>query len=639
MAATEPDTLTERPRRRRRLVLVLAALLVASLVAAAGILSVIPPQGARPRPIADVSSERLLAQGPVVGFASEYETHAWLGLPFARPPVGPLRWRAPQPPETWVDTRDALEFARPCVQPGSPIAGVPAEDEDGLAGDEDCLYLNVWAPRFEPDAVPTGRDRIPVMVWIHGGGNTRGWTGSAMYDGARLAGTQDLLVVSVGYRLGPLGWFSHAALRAEAEDALEASGNFGTLDQIAALEWVQAHIDEFGGDPDNVTIFGESAGGTNVYALLLSPAAEGLFHRAVPQSGTTRSYSRIEAEHPHGDAQPGHPASSAEAVVRLLVGAGAVPDEEAARGYAAVLGPEDLLAFLRARGAREVLRAYRDPDSPGRLELPKPIRDGALLPRGDWLAELAEGRFHRVPVLAGANRDEWKLFLALDDRHVRRRFGAFFRIRDPEDYERRARLLSERRIVQGVNAPLSAMQRAGHDALFAYRFDYDALPRLFGQDLSVLIGAGHGLELPLLFGSFDVGNPLMSRAFYREEGQAEREQLAEGMRRYWAAFARDGRPGRGVDGQLPEWRPWADGRIGDGGRWMLIDDAASGGFRMASTQLDRDAVVAKVTGDPALEGALRCELYLDVFRDQPGWWRAEDYAALRTRPCPTLGEL
>lgn len=619
--------------RRRALLLILLAIPVFVLLAAFVFLrSLAPPE--RPTPIADVSSERLLAQGPVVGFAAESDTHAWLGLPYAQPPVGPLRWRAPQPPETWVETRDALEFGRPCVQPGSPVAGVPAEDDDGLAGEEDCLYLNVWSPRFEPDAVPSGRDALPVMVWIHGGGNTRGWPGSAMYDGARLAGSQRVVVVSVAYRLGPFGWFSHPALRAEADDALEASGNFGILDQIAALHWVRDHIEEFGGDPENVTIFGESAGGTDVFALMLAPAARGLFHRALPQSGSTRSYSRAEAEHAADDPDaPGHPASSAEVVVRLFVDAGVVPDDDAARSYAAELPPVDLLAFLRAREPRELMLAYREGEGPWRLEMPKPFRDGALLPEEDWLEALEAGRFHRVPVLAGATRDEWKLFLALDPEHVRRRFGLFFRIRDPLDFERRARLLSDRRIVQGVHDPLGAMERAGHDALFAYRFDYDDLPPILGLDPGRLLGAAHGFELPVLFGSWDLGDPILSRALYRASNREGRERLSEQMMSYWAAFARDGRPGRGVAGTLPEWQGWKTSVDPGTHRWLLLDDAASGGPRMAPSELGRDAVLARLVGDPQIDRSTRCELYRTVFGEIPGWGSAEVYASLPPAGC------
>ena len=473
-------------RRNRRWPMILASVVLAFAVALYQTRTFWAPIQPRVTPIADVSSERLLALGGVVGFAADDEVHAWLGLPFALPPVDQLRWRAPRPPAAWADTRDALDFGRPCVQLGSMLGGVPAEDEDGFAGDEDCLYLNVWAPRVEAESVPTGDAQWPVMVFIHGGGNIRGYTGARMYDGAKLAGRENVIVVSIAYRIGPLGFFSHPALRSETDDAVEASGNFGLLDQISALEWVQSHIEEFGGNASNVTIFGESAGGQDVFALLLAERSKGLFHRAIAQSGVLATVSRAEAENPVSAAEPGWRQSSAEAVVSLLEKAGVVPDRGAAKEYAEELPAVDLLGFLRSRSAREVLDVYRDPERPEALRVPKLIRDGALLPSGDWLEAMRAGRFHNVPILAGANRDEWKLFMTQDEDLVRQRFGVFFRVRDPEKYERFSRLHSGWWAMAGVTNPLNALEDGGAKALYGYRFDWDELSPLLGQDLSLI---------------------------------------------------------------------------------------------------------------------------------------------------------
>jgi len=335
-----------------------------------------------------------------------------------------------------------------------------------------------------------------------------------MYDGARFAGTEDVVVVSFNYRLGPFGWFSHPALRSSAADLLEASGNFGTLDQIRALKWVRANIEEFGGDPDNVTIFGESAGATNVLGLLVVDAARGLFHRAIAQSGSTDSVSRAEAENDLATGIPGQRHSSAEIMVSLLEKAGVVPDRDAARGYAEALPEADLLEFLRGRSAREILDVYRDPDRPERLEVPRLIRDGALLPVGDWLSEYRAGRFHRVPIILGSNRDEMKLFLSQDEDLVRRQFGVFYRIRDLEDYERRSRYHSDMWTVRAVARPASAITDSGFPDVFAYRFDWDELPRIFGMDFSILFGAAHGFEIPFVFGNFDLGSSALGRMFF-----------------------------------------------------------------------------------------------------------------------------
>jgi len=619
-------------RGRRRAVLIVMGLLGFLVIAIVlGLRMLGGPQGAAPIPIADVSSARLLGVGSVVGYASEYETHAWLGIPFARPPVGPLRWRAPEPPDGWVETLDALSVGSPCLQLASPLGGIEAEDGEGFGGSEDCLYLNVWAPRAEPENVPVSEDRLPVMVWIHGGGNTIGQGGAAMYDGAMLAGREGVVVVSFNYRLGPLGWFSHPALRASARDALEASGNFGTLDQIRALEWVRENISEFGGDPGNVTIFGESAGGTNVLALMLSDAASGLFHRAIAQSGSTDLFARSVAENPRDAALPGHRHSSEEIVVKLLEEAGLVPDREAARDYAEALPAPDLAELLRSRPGREILNAYRDPEDPSRLDLPRPIRDGVLLPRRDPIEEFRSGRFNHVPLILGSNRDEMKLFFSQDEQHVRRHFGLLYRIRDREDYERRARYHSDLWAVRAVSQPATAIRDSGWEQLFAYRFDWDELPSLLGQDMSVLLGAAHGFELPFLFGTFDLGDPLLSRMLFPDRTRPGRERLSEEMMAYWAEFARTGQPGRGGRSDLPEWLRWSAG-VDSAANVLVLDSQADGGIRIAQTNLSRELVIAAVDAESELGQAEKCALFLDLFADRPDW-DPEEYLRIGRRGC------
>ena len=619
-------------RGRSRRVLIVGGLLgLLGISVVLGLRTLSGPEGETPTPIADVSSSRLLGVGNIVGFASEHETHAWLGIPFARPPVGPLRWRAPEPPEGWAETLDALSVGSPCLQLASPLGGIEAEDSEGFGGSEDCLYLNVWAPRSEPENVPAAGERLPVMVWIHGGGNTIGQGGAAMYDGARLAGREGVVVVSFNYRLGPLGWFSHPALRASARDALEASGNFGTLDQIRALQWVEENISEFGGDPDNVTIFGESAGGTNVLALMLSDAASGLFDRAIAQSGSTDFFTRAAAENPRDAEPPGHPHGSAEIVVTLLAEAGLVPDREAARDYAEALPARDLAELLRGRSGREILNAYRDAENPARLDLPRPIRDGVLLPRRDPIEELRSGRFNHVPLILGSNRDEMKLFFSQDEEHVRRYFGLLYRIRDRADYERRARYHSDLWAVRAVSQPAAAIRDSGWDEVFAYRFDWDELPSLLGQDMAVLLGAAHGFELPFLFGTFDLGDPLLSRMLFAEATRTSRERLSGVMMAYWAEFARTGRPGRGGRDDLPRWRRWSAGSE-SAANVLVLDSEADGGIRMAEAHLSRELVIAAVDAESDLGQAEKCALFLDLFADRPDW-DPEEYLRIGRQGC------
>ena len=201
---------------------------------------------------------RELSSGSIIGFETEQGADAWLGIPFAEAPVGELRWAAPRDPEPWTEARLAQAFASPCVQLAVDMEGSGIDPEANY-GSEDCLYLNVYTPKGS--SIETASRQLPVMFWIHGGGNSIGE--ASQFDGSLLANEQDVVVVTINYRLGPLGWFRHPEITGNGKTALDRSGNFGTLDQIKALTWTRDNISAFGGDPNNVTIFGESAGGPN----------------------------------------------------------------------------------------------------------------------------------------------------------------------------------------------------------------------------------------------------------------------------------------------------------------------------------------------------------------------------------------
>ncbi|MDP3378936.1 MAG: carboxylesterase family protein, partial [Brevundimonas sp.] len=230
----------------------------------------VPVPALVPDPVDTVRLENGTVQGAVAG-----DIVAFKGLPYAAPPVGERRWRPPAPAANWEGTRDATTYGAICIQ--APANGDPGVGP--LPMSEDCLTLNVWAPveRAEP---------LPVMVWIHGGGYNNGSGTAALYDGSALA-RRGVVVVTINYRLGRLGFFDHPALAAD-RPADEPAGNYGVMDQIAALEWVHDNIAALGGDPGNVTIFGESAGGVAVTQLMIAPSARGLFHKAIVQSGLGR---------------------------------------------------------------------------------------------------------------------------------------------------------------------------------------------------------------------------------------------------------------------------------------------------------------------------------------------------------------
>ena len=222
-------------------------------------------------------SLRTINQGEIIGIESDHNTFAWLGIPFAEPPVGNLRWKAPIQPKKFDSRFEASEFSQVCFQ----AEGIMTGNVGGWTGSEDCLYLNVWSPAWSAEQLK--KKNVPVMMWIHGGGNTIG--SADTYYPTDLVSQHEVIVVTVQYRMSNLGWFRHPALRQGNSTLEDASGNFGTLDNIMALKWIKENIGYFGGDANNVTIFGESAGGHNVAALYASPLTTDLFHKAIVQSG------------------------------------------------------------------------------------------------------------------------------------------------------------------------------------------------------------------------------------------------------------------------------------------------------------------------------------------------------------------
>ncbi len=559
-------------------------------------------------PAASPATLRHLAQGDVLGGEGRYGSHAWLGLPFAAPPLGELRWRAPHAPAAWQGTREALRFGSACPQYTSLLGGLEGP-AGAIGGDEDCLTLNVWAPRFAPDAVPGPGERLPVLFWIHGGGNSLGT--ASIFEGGRLAAENGTIVVTAQYRLGPLGWFRHRAFSETSADPLERSGNFGILDLLAALRWVRENVGAFGGDPGNVTIFGESAGAMNTFALLVAPAARGLFQRAIVESGGMSETTPEEAEHFTDDPVPGDPNSSNEVAARLLIARGDAKDRAEAKQQLATLPAAALAAKLRQVPAAQLLRAYGVNPRLGMIDLPLVIGEpgeGALLPPGPWLARFAHpDTWNQVPVILGSNRDELRLFLFMDPHCTKLLFGFLPRSRDAARCLSSAAWATRGWKAKNVDAVAAAMRGGGATDVYAYRFDWRDEPTILGSDLSQLLGASHGFELPFVFGHFDLG-PLGNRIFDPER-KPRAEALSAAMRGYWTTFARTGDPGQGGRPDLPRWTAW-DERTPASPRFLRLDIPAEGGIRMSSAAETTEAVVAGIDADPNLPTQLdRCRVY------------------------------
>jgi para-nitrobenzyl esterase len=455
------------------------------------------------------------ARGPVQGLAYEDGTAAFLGIPYARPPTGERRWRAPEPAEAWSTPREASHFGLPCPQ-------VDLRDGKPIEASEDCLTLNVWTPASRPQTP------VPVMVYIHGGAFTLGASREELYDGSALAHA-GMVVVSMNYRLGALGFLAHPALGAGTPE--QASGNYGLMDQRLALEWVRDHIAAFGGDPANVTLFGESAGAISACLQMLSPAAQGLFHRVIAESGTCY----LGATPLRDPGTPEREDSAEERGVRF------------AREVGCTEG--DIAACLRTRTPEQLLAA-----SGAALDLIKPrvgfgpVVDGSVIP-GAPRQLFAEGRYARVPLLLGANQDEGTIFTLQAKIDSPEQYEAAVHVRAPGKAEELLRAYP----AKDFASPKAAFSQMLGDAMFvcptrrlartlveqgqpvhAYFFTYaprKAFGSVFGGFLK--LGAYHSAELPFVFG--------LSRGRFALDSDAERALSAKIMG-YWTRFATRGDP-------------------------------------------------------------------------------------------------
>ncbi len=465
-----------------------------------------------------------LESGPISG-TLEDGVWTYLGIPYAAPPTGDLRWKEPQPVKEWKETLICDEYGPSCPQPKDDWTGMM----DVGYTDEDCLYLNVWTPAESPD------EKLPVMVWIHGGAFKSGSGSLDVYDGHNLA-EEDVVVVTINYRLGALGLMAHPLLSEESPNGV--SGNYGLLDQVAALEWVQENIDAFGGDADNVTVFGESAGGMSILNLMASPLAEGLFDRAIVESGPM-----LDLGLPINEVPTLEEAEKTGEEISKELGCD---------------GEEDELAALREVSPDELIEASSSDSeffSPISLS---PNVDGYLLTESPSEA-FAAGRQHAVPLLTGINANEGTLFILTQDITLNqyRLMGNYLygehagevEALYPAAGEGEVKAAMDRLITQmgfGASARFTAesMQKMGEPA-YLYLFTQTLQdPRT--QSLG--LGSFHGLEIMYVFGNFDK---------MEIEGLTEADYaLSEAMMDYWTSFARSGDPNAG--GAAVAWPAYAE---------------------------------------------------------------------------------
>jgi len=497
-----------------------------------------------------------LADGDVQGTING-STRQFLGIPFAAPPLGALRWKPPVPPQPWQNVLQANAFALPCAQ----LESIQAAASDN----EDCLYLNVWTPD------PAPKKPRPVMVWFHGGGNQNGSAGDPVpfpnvpglfYDAHVLAGERDVVVVTINYRLNAFGFFAHPALAAE-DPTYPYAGNQGLLDQHAALEWVHANIAAFGGDPKKVTIFGESAGSFDVCFHMVSPASRGLFGRGISESGgcTTRTPTAAEG------------AAAAEEFT-AAVGCGGAADE---------------LACLRQLPVSALLAQVAQAEG----GITNPIVDGGFIP--DQPRTLFDsGNFAKVPYILGSNADEGTLFfIGVPAVTTEAEYLAALQTR----YGALAPQVAAVYPASSFATPQDALVRAFGDQILvcptydtarraaaggAHTYLYN-FARVLPIRLLQLIGlkAFHGSEIVYVFGSIHLPTPAD-------------ETIAETVRAYWTRFAKSGNPNGPGRTRWPRYRDAVDKRLN-----IDVDTTAITGFRRRECEFWWGVYDAQFAGSPS----------------------------------------
>lgn len=496
-----------------------------------------------------------LAAGPVVDApagmvegVSEGAVVAFKGIPYALPPVAEARWKPPAAMPRWDGVRTATDFGDPCMQPVARIRHIYAQNLGAMS--EDCLSLNIWAPAAAKGA--------PVMVWIHGGGLATGSSKEALYDGAALA-ARGVIVVSINYRLGVFGWLAHPALSAESPDGV--SGNYGLLDQIAALNWVKTNIAAFGGDAANVTIAGESAGGLSVIYLMAAPGARGLFTKAIAESAYLISTPELKARN-FGEL-------AAEEIGAFIAVKADVPD----------------LPSLRAMDAKTLMTL-----AAGLAYTPFGTVDGKVLPRQP-LDVFDKGEQAPVPILAGFNSGEIRslTFLAppspatpaLFEQTVRERYldlaDEFLRLYPSADMEESRFAITRDALYGWTSEKLVKTQSGAGQPSYLYLFDH-GYPAADEKGLH----AFHASELPYVFGNLTRTPPYWPEI----PATADERRLSDAMVGYWSSFAATGKP---VAANEADWPVY-----GSDGGYMLFAAAPQASAKLYPGMFElHDAAVCR----------------------------------------------
>ena len=513
----------------------------------------------------------------------------WDDIPYAEPPVGDLRWKAPRSliSSQYIKQKEG-NF---CVQEPSGLGG--SDGVNFFSGSEDCLYLDIKRPK------KIGNGLLPVMFWIHGGGNTSGL--KDLYDFSSMVKKHDVIVVSINYRLGPFGWFTHPSIQ-DLQQGLDKSSNFGTLDIIKALEWVKLNISLFGGDPNNITIFGESAGGHNVLSLLVTKQAKGLFHKAISQSGYTSSFSKQEAfKQINKSSTSEH--TSWNIVNKIIRNKSLDIIQEGNHA--------EIRKLLKNMSAEDFFRYYsRRPSYENLILL---TEDEVVIPKIGLTKSLSKKEYvNHVPTIAGSNKDEVKLWLAsakyfvdLDYSFLGSVFGVPKVILNNKDafnifnsYRSRAWK------IRGVDDPLRSLYISGNKDLYAYRYDWDDHRRFIIADFKELIGAAHATEIPLLAGN----NKLVGDyGFLIYPNGPSKRYTSKNMMKFWTNFAKNGKPGVSSNGV--EWTKY-NGKKNFPSNYMILDNRKN--LKMHKDDFSFSSLLKDLYQENALTNIEKCVVLLQM---------------------------
>ncbi|MDB3914857.1 carboxylesterase family protein [Gammaproteobacteria bacterium] len=516
----------------------------------------------------------------------------WDDIPYAQAPVGDLRWKAPR---EVLKNNELIESKvnNFCIQKPSGMGGSEFDGDEFFSGSEDCLYLDIKAPKSKSENL------LPVMFWIHGGGNTSGF--KDIYDFTKMVKKHNVIVVTINYRLGPFGWFTHPSIQS-LQEGDDKSSNFGTLDIIAALKWVQSNISLFGGNPDNVTIFGESAGGHNVLSLIASKKAKGLFHKAISQSGYTTSISTEKAY--MQDKSSSTSEHTSWKIVNKLLKKAKQPSQKDLTNI-------EIRKTLKEIDARDFFINYSD--RPSYQEIPLLTADGIVIPFNGLKQTLSiRDHINIVPTIAGSNRDEVKLWLASAEYFVGLKYSFFgsllgvprVALKDEDAFELFNSYRSRAWKIRGVDKPLRSLALAGNNDLYAYRYDWDDHRKWPVANFKKLIGAAHATEIPLLTGN----NKLVGDyGFLIYPRGPSKSFLSKNMMSFWTNFAKTGKPGTSSNSK--EWTKY-NGLNEANSDFMVLDNRKN--LKMGNDQNSFKSLVNDLYYEKDITDLEKCVVLLQM---------------------------